>query len=74
MIQKINTEDLRKMEGKEGLILQGCGGDPQEWLDGINDLLTKEGILQNGTKFENAYVFENEGSRLKNTCRWISAS
>ena len=61
MIQKINAEDLRKMEGKEGLILQGCGGDPQEWLDGINDLLTKEGILQNGTKFENAYVFENEG-------------
>lgn len=61
MIQKINVEDLRKMEGKEGLILQGCGGDPQEWLDGINDLLTKEGILQNGTKFENAYVFENEG-------------
>ena len=61
MIQKINAEDLRKMEGKEGLILQGCGGDPQEWLDGINDLLTKEGILQNGTKFENIYVFQNEG-------------
>ena len=61
MIQKINAEDLRKMEGKEGLILQGCGGDPQEWLDGINDLLTKEGILQNGTRFENIYVFQNEG-------------
>ena len=61
MIQRINAEDLRKMEGKEGLILQGCGGDPQEWLDGINDLLTKEDILQNGTKFENIYVFQNEG-------------
>ncbi len=61
MIQKINAEDLRKMEGEEGLILQGCGGDPQEWQDGINDLLTKEGILQNGTKFENIYVFQNEG-------------
>ena len=61
MIQRINAEDLRKMEGEEGLILQGCGGDPQEWLDGINDLLTKEGILQNGTKFENIYVFQNEG-------------
>lgn len=24
------------MEGQEGLILQGCGGDLQEWLDGIN--------------------------------------
>ena len=61
MIQRIKAEDLRKMSGKEGLILQGCGGEPQEWLDGINDLLTKEGILQNGTRFENIYVFQNEG-------------
>ena len=61
MMQRINAEDLRKMSGKEGLILQGCGGEPQEWLDGINDLLTKEGILQNGTRFENIYVFQNEG-------------
>lgn len=22
------------MDGREGLILHGCGGDPQEWLDG----------------------------------------
>ena len=61
MIQKINPEDLRKMADKEGLILQGCGGETQEWLDGINDLFTKEGILQNGTKFESAYVFEKDG-------------
>ena len=64
MIQRIKAEDLRKMSGKEGLILQGCGGEPQEWLDGINDLLTKEGILLNGTRFENAYVFEKD--RLTN--------
>ena len=61
MIQRIKAEDLRKMSGKEGLILQGCGGEPQEWLDGINDLLTKEGILQNDTRFENIYIFQNEG-------------
>ena len=48
-IKTITTDDLRRMKGKEGLILQGCGGDPQEWLDGINDLLTKEGILLGGT-------------------------
>ena len=35
MITTIKAEDLRKMQGKEGLILQGCGGDPQEWLDGM---------------------------------------
>ena len=59
-IKTITTDDLRRMKGKEGLILQGCGGDPQEWLDGINDLLTKEGILLNGSKFENCSVFKHD--------------
>ena len=41
-ISTVTTDDLRRMNGKEGLVLQGCGGDPQEWLDGINSLLTDE--------------------------------
>lgn len=62
-VKNINAEDLRKMRGKEGLILQGCGGSPQEWVDGINELLAESGILLNGTKFkaENCCLFENEG-------------
>lgn len=59
-IKTITTDDLRRMKGKEGLVLQGCGGDPQEWVDGINDLLTKEGILLNGSKFENCSVFKHD--------------
>lgn len=35
-IKNITADDLRRMEDKEGLILQGCGGDPKEWVDGIN--------------------------------------
>lgn len=57
-IKTITTDDLRRMDGQEGLVLQGCGGDPQEWLDGINGLLTNEGILQNGSRFENISVFK----------------
>ena len=38
-MQTLNPETLRHLPHKEGLILQGCGGDVQEWLDGINDLL-----------------------------------
>ena len=60
-IQKITTEDLRRMNDCDGLVLQGCGGDLQEWLDGINSLFTEEKLLLNGTKFENIYAFENEG-------------
>lgn len=48
------------MTNKEGLILQGCGGDPQEWLDGINDLFKSNGLLLDDTKFTDIYVFQNE--------------
>ena len=58
-VKTISKDELRRMNGKEGLVLQGCGGDPQEWLDGINGLLTDEGILKNGSKFENISVFQN---------------
>lgn len=62
-VKKINAEDLRRMKDCEGLILQGCGGSIDEWVDGINDLLTESEILLDGTKFkaENCCVFENEG-------------
>lgn len=61
-VKQITTDDLRKMKGTEGLILQGCGGSLDEWVDGINDMLTESGILLDGTKFkaENCCVFENE--------------
>ena len=29
-IREISAEELLEMDGKEGLILQGCGGDAQE--------------------------------------------
>lgn len=62
-IKKITAEDLRCMNGKEGLILQGCGGSLDEWVDGVNDLLTESGILLEGTKFkgENCSAFEHDG-------------
>lgn len=61
MIMYISTNDLRRRSDREGLIIQGCGGDFQEWVDGINALLTEAGILINGSKFENVSVFEQDG-------------
>ncbi|MCI6228786.1 MAG: hypothetical protein MR636_08705 [Clostridiales bacterium] len=60
-IRQITKEQLRCMGDQEGLVLQGCGGDPQEWLDGINQILTDEGILKMGAGFENAYTSQHEG-------------
>ena len=60
-IRTISTGQLRRMGDQEGLILQGCGGDPQEWVDGINGILAKEGILKKGAGFEEAYTFRHDG-------------
>lgn len=60
-IKNITTSDLRKMNNKEGLILQGCGGEVKEWVDGINDILTENGILLDDTKFDDVSVFQNDG-------------
>ena len=45
--------------GCEGLIIRGCGGDLNEWVDGINEMLTSEGILLNGTKLNFVAAFED---------------
>ena len=60
-ITPITTDQLRRIQDHDGLILQGCGGSLQEWQDGINHLLTEIGILKDGSKFENIHVFQHEG-------------
>ena len=57
-MKEITTDDLRRMEGREGLVLQGCGGSLQEWVDGINDMFSEQGILLNGSRFENVLTFQ----------------
>ena len=60
-IKTISTDDLRRMEDREGLLLQGCGGDPREWGDGINQPLADAGILLEGSKFEQVITFQHDG-------------
>ena len=64
-MQTLSPETLRHLPHKEGLILQGCGGDVQEWLDGINNLLQENGILLYGDRFKEVSVFRhNECTNL----------
>lgn len=62
-VAQISTDDLRKMNDKEGLILQGCGGPLQEWVDGINSLFNEAGILRDGSawKADAVRVFQHDG-------------
>ena len=62
-MKQITTDDLRHMEDQEGLVLQGCGGDLQDWVDVINKMLTEAGILLDGSTFwaENVSLFQHDG-------------
>lgn len=60
-VTKIAADRLRGMKNEEGLILQGCGGDLEEWVTGVNDLLTEEKILLEGSRIENCFSFRHGG-------------
>ena len=60
-MKKITLDELRRMNNKEGLILQGCGGDLDEWVAEINKHFTEEGILLDGDAFKDVAAFENDG-------------
>ena len=53
------TEQLLEMRDVEGIVFPGCGGDLNEWIDGVNNMLTEEGILLNGTAFSHVSVFQD---------------
>lgn len=57
----VTEAKIRGMKGMEGLVLQGCGGSPEEWVDGINSEFTENGILKDGSKFEDVYMFQHDG-------------
>lgn len=56
-VTTIKERELRRMKGEEGLVLQGCGGDLDEWVTGINDMLTEDGILLEGTRINDCKSF-----------------
>ena len=60
-IQKISIEQLRRMGDQEGLVLQRCGGDLQDWVDGINVMLAEDGVFKKGAGFQEAYSFKHDG-------------
>ena len=60
-IKSVELAEIRKMENTEGLLLQGCGSDLKEWLDGINNMFQEANILLEDTKFkeDDCLAFKN---------------
>lgn len=61
MIENITPGELTRISESDGLVLQGCGGDPNEWLEGINGMFAEAEILRNDAAFKTAYVFQHDG-------------
>lgn len=58
-MKEITIEELRRLNDSEGLILQGCGGNLQEWINGINEMLKEGGVLKNNARFTDVRFFQN---------------
>lgn len=61
-VKEITTDELRTMKDKAGIIFQDCNDEPQVWVEGINEMLTEENILLEGTRLEEVSSFKHEGS------------
>lgn len=48
----------------DGLVCLGCGGDLQEWVDGVTAELKQAGIVAIDFQFESAYRLETTGGRI----------
>lgn len=62
MIKKIEFIDelLHEFEG-EGLVCLGCGGNLNEWVDGVNNIMLSQNVTSHPKIFGDAIHFEYEG-------------
>lgn len=60
-IKEISIDEVMKFKDDTGLVLQGCGGDLQEWVDGINKMLSDARILIGDRKLNRVYTFKAFG-------------
>lgn len=60
-VKEITSNDLRVMSGQEGIIFQGCAGEADEWVNGVNEMFTEAGILLDNTRLEDVSRFEHDG-------------
>jgi hypothetical protein len=54
-----------KVQGEEGIVCLGAGGDPQEWIDGISGIWNDEGIGQGTAEdfISDAFLLTTSGGR-----------
>jgi hypothetical protein len=57
-------KDVKELaENNEGLVMLGCGGELEEWVQGIHNILLKEGIVENEKWCDKAIGLTSTGGR-----------
>lgn len=61
VMEEISCNEVLELRNNDYdyLVLQGCGGDLNEWVDGITKLLIENDIISKSFKFRKVYLFEN---------------
>lgn len=62
-IKELTCSEIKELRDneREFLIIQGCGGDLSEWVNGITDILKDEGVIKNDSfSFDEIYKFQND--------------
>ena len=67
MVNKITTQELRQGKINGGIIFQGCAEPHDDWVNGVNDMLTEEGILLEGTKYKPEDCYPSSAPLSKTT-------
>lgn len=57
-IKKCTLEEVYNMD--EGLVIQGCGGDLGDWVEGITSLLVDKGVTAQNFSFPKVMTFQLE--------------
>lgn len=61
-IKNIKLQDLQELRNNEYefLVLQGCGGDLNEYVDGLAKMLKEAQIIPQNFEFDEVYSFDNK--------------
>lgn len=60
MIKEVTIEYLLNEFEGEGIVAIGCGGDINEWFNGVNFILTSSKVTSKPQAIGDAYKFEND--------------
>lgn len=60
-VQNISLDEVKELanDNFEYLVFQGCGGNLNDWVNGVTNMLKDEKIVSDSFSFDKVYSFEN---------------